>query len=428
MRKLIIKNVGPIKEVELDLNKINVFMGPQSSGKSTIAKIISFCTWLEKDVATSQSLDKHKDKDSFKKWLETYHKMKGYLSFDSYISFTSEVVKLTYSGQTTSDKIDIDWVDRYAYQRNKIAYMPAERNMIILPEMERLEMPYYNARSFLFDFFEARKNYQKQNALDLIKLGVKYYFNENTRENHIVSNEYDILLENASSGLQSIAPMVVMIEYLTNWIYNNAENISFEEQEKRRGVESLLWNDLVYKPFTGEDLKFGDERILEISKQIKNSINEKNSTAIDLIFNLAQARNNLFKTSKTQFIIEEPEQNLFPETQRDLMYYLLQKVNDEQRDHKLILTTHSPYILYALNNCMMGYLVKDKMPKEDFDKLSCKDSILNPSLVSIAQIVDGKLVSIQGDDGLIGNNYFDSVMKKVMNDYYAMINYYGDED
>lgn len=423
MSKLIIRNVGPIKEVELDLNKINVFMGPQSSGKSTIAKIISFCTWLEKDVATSQSLDKHKDKDSFKKWLESYHKMKGYFNEKSFISYSSDILQVTYS-----EKYEIEWVDKYAYKRNKIAYIPAERNMIILPEMEKLPMPYYNARSFLFDLFEARKNYQKENALDLLALDVKYYYNESMRENHIVSSEYDILLENASSGLQSIAPMIVMVEYLTNWIYNNEEDISFEEQEKRKAVESSLWLESVYKPFSGIDLKPGDERIMKVHEQIRKMVDEKNESVIDLVFRMVQIQGNLYTTSKTQFIIEEPEQNLFPETQRDLMYYLLEKVNDAKRDHKLILTTHSPYILYALNNCMMGYLVKDKLPKEDFNKLSCKDSILDPSLVSIAQIVDGKLVSIQGEDGLIGNNYFDSVMKNVMNDFYAMINYYGDED
>ena len=43
MAHLIIKNIGPINEVEFDLNKINIFMGPQSSGKSTIAKIVSYC-------------------------------------------------------------------------------------------------------------------------------------------------------------------------------------------------------------------------------------------------------------------------------------------------------------------------------------------------------------------------------------------------
>ena len=43
MPVLTIRNVGPIKEVkDISLNKVNVFMGLQSSGKSTIAKIISF--------------------------------------------------------------------------------------------------------------------------------------------------------------------------------------------------------------------------------------------------------------------------------------------------------------------------------------------------------------------------------------------------
>ena len=40
MAHLIIKNIGPINEEEFDLNKINIFMGPQSSGKSTIAKLL----------------------------------------------------------------------------------------------------------------------------------------------------------------------------------------------------------------------------------------------------------------------------------------------------------------------------------------------------------------------------------------------------
>lgn len=43
MIKIEIKNIGPIKEVsEITLNRINVFMGPQSSGKSTITKNYKF--------------------------------------------------------------------------------------------------------------------------------------------------------------------------------------------------------------------------------------------------------------------------------------------------------------------------------------------------------------------------------------------------
>ena len=42
MAHLSIRNVGPVRDIDIDLNRINVFIGPQSCGKSTIAKIISF--------------------------------------------------------------------------------------------------------------------------------------------------------------------------------------------------------------------------------------------------------------------------------------------------------------------------------------------------------------------------------------------------
>ena len=48
MNTITIRNVGPIKDVTIELNKVNVIMGPQSSGKSTIAKAISYCQWVEK--------------------------------------------------------------------------------------------------------------------------------------------------------------------------------------------------------------------------------------------------------------------------------------------------------------------------------------------------------------------------------------------
>ena len=54
----------------------------------------------------------------------------------------------------------------------------------------------------------------------------------------------------------------------------------------------------------------------------------------------------------SNIIVEEPELNLFPETQKDLIYDLLEMINSG-RDH-LLMTTHSPYLLYALNNCMLG--------------------------------------------------------------------------
>jgi hypothetical protein len=433
MNTLRIQNIGPIKDAELELNKINVFIGPQSSGKSTIAKIISFCTWLEKDVAISQSLENHQTKDSFRKWLENFHKLKDYFKEDSYVFYQSEVIKLEYSPRNFT----INWVDKYAYKRSKISYIPAERNMVIIPEMEKTEFSNNNIRSFLFDWFDARKKYSHENRIKILDLEVNYYFNESTRESHIEGGDhiegikknekYDILLSNSSSGLQSVVPLIVMIEYLTNWIYSNEGEISFEENEKKGKASFILSKELVYEAYSGrKDMNQEEEALL--TEEISALLDKKDEKIIPFVLNWNEKRNNLFNTANTQFIIEEPEQNLFPETQKHLIYYLLEKCLDSKREHRLTLTTHSPYILYTLNNCMMGYLVKDKMPGKEQVELLSKNSWIDPKLVSIWQIKDGEIDKIQGEDGLIGKNYFDDIMKEVMDDFYAMLTYYGNEE
>ena len=423
MTTIAIRNIGPIKEVkEIYLNKINVFMGLQSSGKSTIAKIISFCTWVEKDVATSQSLSKYKGNSHFKEHLESFHKIKGYFNYNSYIHYRSEVVDIRWENNTCS----ISWVDRYTYKRSKIAYIPSERNMVILPEARKSEFGNTNIRSFLFDWFETRKKYSNENKLSVLNLGVNYYYVEGSEEDHIRGKnddaEYDILLSNASSGVQSITPLIAMIEYLTKWIYNE-DTISFEQNERRGQVNRILLDKKVLKPYyKKEDLS--EETRQKLLKDFNEKLQKKDKEALKF-FNIAKAISiNLFKTNNSQFIIEEPEQNLFPETQRDLVYYLLQKCLAKE-ENRLTFTTHSPYILYALNNCMMAGLVSNKMNKKELSKLKCNHSKVSPSFVSIYEIRDGVVdKTIQGRDGLISDNYFDRKMKDLMDDFYLMLNHY----
>jgi len=41
MEHLIIRNFGPVTDIDIVLKKINVFIGEQGVGKSTIAKLLS---------------------------------------------------------------------------------------------------------------------------------------------------------------------------------------------------------------------------------------------------------------------------------------------------------------------------------------------------------------------------------------------------
>ena len=67
MSKIKINNFGPIRDGFqgdngwLDISKITVFIGNQGSGKSTIAKLISTFTWIEKALIRG---------DYDKKWFE----------------------------------------------------------------------------------------------------------------------------------------------------------------------------------------------------------------------------------------------------------------------------------------------------------------------------------------------------------------------
>ncbi len=62
MSKIRIKNFGPIKEgfkeadgnEWMDVKKVTVFIGNQGSGKSTVAKVISTLTWMEKSSINSE--------------------------------------------------------------------------------------------------------------------------------------------------------------------------------------------------------------------------------------------------------------------------------------------------------------------------------------------------------------------------------------
>jgi len=50
MDRLIVKNFGPLKDVDIELNKINIFIGENGSGKSILGKIITLLLdFREKD-------------------------------------------------------------------------------------------------------------------------------------------------------------------------------------------------------------------------------------------------------------------------------------------------------------------------------------------------------------------------------------------
>lgn len=418
MAKIIIKNIGPIKEAEFDLNKINVFMGPQSSGKSTIAKIISFCTWLDKKYARdgffSVIKDENIDIPDYIQELKTYHRLtNGYFSDNSEIFFDGEEICFTYNCEfpentnTTmqieqESKIKIGLKTGKRRQSSKVIYIPSERNFV--SSIYNLN-EYLRDRDLIQDFvsnwYEAKRKYSKEHKLKILDLGVEYYNEGEDVDKLLLKTGEELTLQIASSGLQAVVPLITLLDYIARGIYHELRPMSVADR------------DLMIKKYN------------EMVKQLREEGSKISTSDLQTLFDLIISKN----YTQSQIIIEEPEQNLFPEAQRDLIYYIFKLFNDTKRDHRLTFTTHSPYILYALNNCMMGYLVKDSMPEDEISELKSKNSWINPDLVSVWEIENGNIRPIKNNEtGTISKHYFNGIMNDVMEEYYDMLTYLNLKD
>ncbi len=125
MKRLIVKNFGPIKVCELNLGKVNVITGLQSSGKSCILKIASYCSFIEKSL----SLDRKISGEDFINILISYYNMGGYLKNKTYIEYETSFFKLRYDNASQTIEIEPK-NDLMDYKRPKVSYIPADRNLV----------------------------------------------------------------------------------------------------------------------------------------------------------------------------------------------------------------------------------------------------------------------------------------------------------
>ena len=182
---------------------------------------------------------------------------------------------------------------------------------------------------------------------------------------------------------------------------------------------------VIYKELNGAYTPEDKDRIESLAKRLA-AIPDTASNADSLLMRLREIESRLKRSNCSNIVVEEPEQNLFPQTQAMLIYSILSMINT-QRDN-LVITTHSPFVIYALNNCMLGYLASDRLAKLPHLGFNHK-SVIDPALVSIWELRDGHLKSphhdynqtIQDADGLIRDNYFDRVMKGLMTDFKNII-------
>lgn len=392
MKHLIIRNIGPVKEADLELKRFNFIIGPQSSGKSTVAKILSTCEWIEKEVETTRNEQAVGNGENFRTLIEGFHKMESYFdkSMESYVKYNTDFIEIIYEHHELSIHMNRD----AEYHRQKICYIPAERNAVTLEELQGLELRQTNLRSFLFDWFNAREFFKSDNKMDILDLGVRYYYDPNQLKNkdhieHVNGKTYDIPLSNSSSGLQSVTPLIVMLQYYSNQYFAEYDiKRSFEQELKIKKLRAALTREVVmsqYKP------GFKEEEVAELVARFNDELQREDPHVLKIFDAYERAINRLTIPNRTTFIIEEPEQNLYPFTQVALLEAALMLCCSGGRAHGCTITTHSPFVLNFLNVLIARYY------KNVVDKV-----VLNPDELSVFSTDEGKLTDLMQKNAKTG--------------------------
>ena len=383
---IIIKNFGPLKEVEIDdIKPLTVFIGKSAGGKSIIMKVIVLMRYIYKMVNIRSYLKNAKiTRSPFKLRFNSllHDGLKGMITAQTEIYYTVEIngnkYTLKYTNRGLQSDINIPDKDLIFF---KEAYVSGMRSLIPIWASKAVSVKGENLGFFFhetFNDFNDATDVIKEQKLEYLNLKMKVRKSGNRPKlftiESLQNDAVPIELRYASSGIQTSAPLVAIVHYF-------AQEFSFKDAFQRSVLNYLYKQDLLTK------------------------------------FTLGINRNKLGKYVHIQ--IEEVELSLAPEDQRAFMSNLVEEVfhkNKKDRKLGLMVSTHSPYIVNHLNVLLRaGYFEK---ARENYPFLEKDD-------IAVYRVNEGKIISLMATDNDTGEYVINALdmsdtMERIFEEYESM--------
>lgn len=383
---IIIKNFGPLKEVEIDdIKPLTVFIGKSAGGKSIIMKVIVLMRYIYKMVNIRSYLKNAKiTRSPFKLRFNSllHDGLKGMITAQTEIYYTVEIngnkYTLKYTNRGLQSDINIPDKDLIFF---KEAYVSGMRSLIPIWASKAVSVKGENLGFFFhetFNDFNDATDVIKEQKLEYLNLKMKVRKSGNRPKlftiESLQNDAVPIELRYASSGIQTSAPLVAIVHYF-------AQEFSFKDAFQRSVLNYLYKQDLLTKFTPG--------------------IN----------------RNKLGKY--VHIHIEEVELSLAPEDQRAFMSNLVEEVfhkNKKDRKLGLMVSTHSPYIVNHLNVLLRaGY----------FEKARKNYPFLEKDDIAVYRVNEGKIISLMATDNDTGEYVINALdmsdtMERIFEEYESM--------
>ena len=370
-----IRNFGPIDALEVEFTKYTIFIGHQGSGKSTIAKLYSMFTWLEKRLKRSMLSIKYIEQFSrFRNSISAYSRLSEFFKDDSYIEYTGRFYKFIYADSTlTVTQTDEGEVKAMS----KVLYIPAERNFLTsIATPSNVKALPSSVQRFLEDFEMAKSAYHEGFRLPVMN-NAEFEYDALNEISWIKGNDYRIRLSAASSGFQSSLSLCLVTQYIADKV-EHSKNDPNALSVAERNIIAKEVTQIISDP--------------DLSDEVKQAA--------------MKSLSNRFGYSEFINIVEEPEQNLYPTSQKDILYFLTETANRID-DNRLVITTHSPFIINYLTLAAKAFQLREYAVSkkrmaivEEIDRIVTPQSAINPELLRIYQLSDGTASALPHTYGL----------------------------
>lgn len=405
MEHIRIRNFGPIKSCDLELRDFAILTGAQATGKSTLAKIIYYGNTLGQEIFDQITM-RASEEDfpaSLLRNLEKRLRLKFLQLFGSSWSMPEDMKISYYEDDHRVLEIYLSELPSQPY-RNVVRFIFGEQIRQFVAEHEGAE--------YVWDVEEERARLWQEIRALLKNPYQTVYIPAGRSTLTLLTDKIASILDDAGRSVdycmrQYIRQTTELRSYFRAGTRGLLEETLHTSQAKLPLEELKMLQALIDRVLVGRySYEAGEERLnLENGKYVKINFASSGQQETVWVFNLLFYY--LMQGQPTFLIVEEPESHLFPNSQKLIAEAL--GLFGRQKNRVLV-TTHSPYILGAFNNMLYASQLQEG---------GADASSIVPPLQQLAQektaafYLENGFVEKAMEEGLICNELIDGASDEI---------------
>jgi predicted ATPase len=415
MEQIRIKTFAGIDDLTIELNKVNIFIGKQASGKSITAKLIYFFKGITREFFDAAVAEKTKVQVE-KKLIQ---KFEEYFPAESWPSKNFEIVYSVNGSSVTikkeKSKLKIIFSESYIKLLNfSKKIIKSDRTKFNQEGQFEIYRPNYKVNERYLDLVQKELGEISSYNPLFIPAGRSFFANLQSSIFSFLSNNkaMDPFLVEFGSFYENIKPF--------------ASRMPLGREDKHLvSLADKITYDIIGSKYLREKNKdflvHADKRKINVSF---TSSGQQETLPLILILRALMTIN--FIGNGSALFVEEPEAHLFPAAQKKVIELMGLTFNNSKSSSQLIVTTHSPYVLTSVNNLIQASIAfnsADTINKEKVVKIIPKELMINNTYLNAYAFKNGTAESIvDKETGLIYSKYLDSVSEEISIEFDNLLN------